>query len=185
MSSMRIRFEEMRRIVVSLLLFVYLSVLVIAASPSSPFHELCDRIFKGPFNYLGLYNSYGVFAPDPAFYDQIFRAVIEFSDGSKKTWVFPYLTQWKNDDCQRQFKLAWEEWQYYFMWSKNNRVLVTDAAKYIAWLHRNPTNQPVQVTIYRDFTDIVPPAIDGQSLPPLPQVTDEVFSYSVHPEDLK
>jgi hypothetical protein len=184
-SDIQSYFEQARRIVLAVALFVYFTVLVIAASPASPFHRACDRTFKGPLNYWGLYNSYGVFAPDPASYNQIFRAVVKFRDGKVKTWMFPYLMQWKDDDCQRQFKLAWEEWQYYFLWSKDNLVLVTDAAKYVAWLHRSPDNPPVAVTIFRDFSDIVPPVSETKPLPPLPQVSEEIMEYSVKPEDLR
>lgn len=179
------QFKTAPRVVLSLGLFVYLSVLAIAASPPSPFRRFCDHIFKEPFNYWGLYNSYGVFAPDPAYYDQLFRAVVKFKDGSSKTWIFPYLRQWKDDDCQRQFKLAWEEWQYYFVWSKDNAVLLTDAAKYVAWLYRNPENPPVEVSIFRDFSDIVLPAIDAKPMPPLPKASERLLEYSVRAEDQK
>jgi len=146
-----ISLDLIKRILLSLIAALYIIVGIIAGAPYSPLVEAWTGFFKPVFNYFGLYNNFGVFAPDPAKYNQEFYAVIRFQDGTTNTWRFPSLLDYKNSDVMKQLKLPWVEWEYYFVWDPQNVVLLPDAAKYIAYVHRDSKNQPTQIEIFRDF----------------------------------
>lgn len=177
--------ERARRILVSILLAVYLSCIIVWGSPDSAFSREFAHSLLPLFNYFGLYASYGVYSPDPAKFDQIFRAEVRFKDGTTKEWIFPHLLEWKNNDLMKQFKLPWVEWQYYMKWGRGHPELIRDAARYVAWIHRNAENPPVEVLIYWDCSTIVLP-MDGDLSPPARKnVTELVDTYTVRPEDLR
>lgn len=176
------RTDVVRRILVSILLLAYFVTALIAASPASALRTAALRFLKPPINYVGLYGEYDLFAPVPTNFNQTWTAVVEFEDGSKKTWAFPRSSNWKHDDLKRHFMFAWIEWQYYMIEAP---WLMNDAARYVAWLHRNPRNQPVAVVLYHDYTIIRPEAADKPA-PPVtaPTMKAKVF-YKVRPEDLR
>ena len=177
-----IRFESIRQVVVSVVLAAYILAVVTVGAFPSPLTSAWSYWFKPALNYVGLYNSYGMFAPDPIKYNQEFRALIRYKDGSLSTWKFPSLPDWKNDDVTRQRKLPWVEWQCYFAFDPANDIIVEDAARYVAWLHRNPHNPPVQVEIVRDCCDIV---VESKEAAPAKVASGTILKYDVSEEDLK
>ncbi|MBX9772115.1 MAG: hypothetical protein K2X29_12130 [Candidatus Obscuribacterales bacterium] len=180
LTTAHLSFDLIKRILLSVLVAVYIVASIIAGSPYSPLTGSWTKFFKPTFNYLGLFNNFGVFSPDPAKYNQEFRAVIKFQDGKTVTWKFPSLLDYKNDDVMKQLKLPWVEWEYYFVWDPQNVVLLPDAAKYIAYIHRNPSNQPVQVDIYREHQNISVPGVADVA-----PVCDLILKYPVEDEDIR
>lgn len=170
----------LKRIALSVLVACYITGAIIAGSPTSSLTIAWANTIKPVFNFFGLYNNYGVFAPDPAKYNQEFHAVIKFHDGTTKTWKFPSLLDYK-EDVMKQLKLPWVEWEYYFGWDAQNIVLLPDAARYITYIHRNASNQPVEVDIYRDYEDIALPG-KGNGKGTLSSLD---LKYIVKEEDLK
>src|SRR5579875_75902 len=174
-----------RKQVLAPVLLVYLVSAFVAASPPSAFTRLFSGFPGRVLDRLGLASNFGVFAPEPQDYNQQFEAVITFADGSKKRWVFPRLSQGKRQPGQMEQKFFWSEWQMYFMAvpARTQRALFRDAAKYVAWLHRNQGNQPVHVSIYRTYSMITVNTGRPQAAPAA--VTANVFDYPVAPEDLQ
>ena len=170
------------RVVLSVFVAAYLLAFLAVGSPYSPLTGAWCNILRPPFNYFGLFNNFGVFAPNPATYNQEFRAVIQFKDGTKKSWKFPSLLDWKSNDVMKQKKLPWVEWEYYFLWDPQNVVLLPDAAQYLAYQHRNPQNPPVKVNIYRDYNNIALPVDDVPQ--PVVEKTDLLLEYDVQEQDL-
>ncbi|MBX9878110.1 MAG: hypothetical protein K2Y22_06580 [Candidatus Obscuribacterales bacterium] len=176
-------FDLARRIALSCVAAMFIILGVTFGSPYSPLTLSWISLFRPLFSCVGLCNNFGVFAPDPAQYNQQFRAIVTFGDGTTTTWHFPSLVDYKNSDVMKQLKLPWVEWEYYLVWDQQNAVLLPDAAKYIAYIHRNPKNQPVQVEIFRDYQYIsVPGKIDKRAGV---AKSDSVLKYAVQEEDLK
>jgi hypothetical protein len=174
--------ETIRRVVISFFLAAYILTAIIAGAFPSPLTVAWGQCLKPVFAYWGLYHNYGMFAPDPIDYNQTFRAIVKFRDGSIKDWRFPSLPDFKNDDLTRQRKLPWVEWQCYFAFDPANIIIVKDAARYVAWLHRNPTNPPVEVEIVRDSSKIT---VGDDTQHKRETVQDSFLRYDVSEEDLQ
>lgn len=172
-----------KRIAISAVLGAYILSAVIAGAYPSPLTSAWGNYLKTALSYWGLYHSYSMFAPDPIRYNQTFRALITFKDGSKTIWKFPSLPDFKDDDLVRQRKLPWVEWECYFAFDPSDIIIVEDAARYVAWMHRNPSNQPLTVEILRDYQNIKVDARDKVTLEPV--VTESVLRYPVSEDDLK
>lgn len=173
--------------VASVLLGVYVFSAVVAASPPSAFGKFWARAVGSTLNRFGLYSSFALFAPYPEDFNQEFQANIRFADGSTKTWVFPHLALDKNSSKDINVEFFWTEWQIYFMGipSPAREQLWLDAARYVAWLHRNPANQPVAVTIIRKYRMIIAPRNESDTGGLDAEREDVLYDYSVEQEKLK
>ncbi len=178
--------KQARMTVMGIILIFYVAALIIEAAPPSAFTDAASRLINSRLNYLGIFENYGVYAPDPARYNQSLRAVIEFQDGSKKNWDFPDPSRMSCDDLTRQIKEKWVELEYYLCWdARNIHLLVPDAARYLAWLNRDRGNPPVKVTIYREKRPIVAPGLEEKDECARGIENQVLVTYLVRAEDLE
>ncbi len=179
--------KKVGRTLVSLVLAFYVLSAFIAASPPSALGKLFAKVFGRTLNRFGLYSSFALFAPYPADFNQEFQAEIKFADGTRQTWIFPHLALVKDKSVDINREFFWSEWQIYFMSipSPAKERLWSDAAKYVARMHRNPANQPVSVTIYRKYNMILAPHSNSDSGEIGPEKFDKLVEYPVELEVLK
>lgn len=143
---------------------------------------------KGYLVFMGLGQTYAVFAPSPRELNVHLGAVITYQDGTAKRWDYPRvnrLSQLERIPKERYRKfgcdnLAWPDFQPF------SRLLLPDVAAYIARINNtNPGNPPVLVSIYR-YSARIPKPEKGLGKP-LPEHTDykDLIQYKVTAEDLK
>lgn len=161
-------------------ILVHLYVMAFWGLPGSRFRAYMvapvhDYVIKS-----GLWHSWDMFSPDPLSMTYNLHAQVFFPDGSLKIWEFP-----------RMEKLGyWDRYQKerYRKWRERVRQDVyaniwDDTARYIARLHRNPTNQPVRVVLVRQWESIPPPQFEPgtfvmKSYQPMPKDFDNLkYSY--------
>ena len=142
-----------RRVLTAFIL-VHVYIMVTWGLPGSRFRSNAIRPVDDYVIYSGLWHSWDMFSPEPLSVNFHVEAEVTFADGSKKVWEFPSME-----------KLGiWEKFQKerYRKWRERVRqdaynMIWPYTARYIARLHNNPTNPPVQVALIRHWENIRPP----------------------------
>src|SRR5688572_23599012 len=112
----------------SLVILAYLIIDGLWLSPPSHWRTRLLQPVQEAWEFIGLNQSYCVFAPDIKDTNRDLTAVISFSDGTRKLWLFP-----QSDDFPglSSYKLErtrkWMDWLY----SPSGEFLLPDAARYI------------------------------------------------------
>jgi len=145
---------------ISVFILFHLVCLIYAATPSSGY---LWRVISLPLqhyvNMTGLWQAWGMFAPDPRSFQCYLDAEIRYADGTQKIWEFPRmekLSQWQRFRMER-----YRKWVNDNLRDENQKILWDDAARFVA--RRNnaiPGNPPVTITLIRHWkmpTPLVPP----------------------------
>jgi hypothetical protein len=156
------------------------------ASWALPFNSLLnDRMraaIKPYMLWVGLYQAWDMFAPDPAKVNSYVDAEITFRDGSTTLWSVPRMNEIGYVD--RYFKERYRKFSTEYLRIDAYAALWPDAARFIARANRNPSNPPVQVRLIRSWSDVNPPG-PGGSYRPTPWSHYAFSSYSPQPGDLE
>jgi hypothetical protein len=177
----------------SLNAFIVLHVYVIAAwgLPESQLRAVLVSPIENYVNFWGLWHSWDMFAPAPLSLNFRIEAIIQYQDGSTRTWNFPEMA-----------KLSlWERYQKerYRKWAERVRLdsssaIWDDTCRFVARLNDTPTNHPTRVILIRHWEQIPPPAVvPGTVIPEDYQSRPDDYampfnyrfkSYDVRPADL-
>ncbi len=168
-----------KRIAISV--FVCFHVIVIACW-SIPLNTL---IFKAvndktaPYTvWAGLFQTWGLFAPDPLNINLRINAEITYRDGRTTIWQFPLPQDFGY--IRRSFESRMEATSHAVRDDKNS-VLWPDAARYVARLNNHADNPPITVKLVSNWSPLSPPG----SNQPQPWNQHLFFTYSVTPGDLQ
>jgi hypothetical protein len=108
---------------------------------------------------LGLWQSWIMFAPNPAMHNAYVEAEVTFRDGSRTTWPFPRME--KLGYFERLRKERYRKWaneRIIFMFSRPDPVLAEAAAKYVVrQVGGRADNPPEKVELVRYRAFIPPP----------------------------
>jgi hypothetical protein len=180
-----------RRWSITAFILLHVYIMAVWGLPGSGFRTLLARPIESYVDYMGLWHSWDMFAPDPLSLNFGIQAVIEYQDGSRKTWDFP-----------RMEKLSlWERFQKerYRKWSERvrldvNAALWDDTCRFVARVNDTPRNHPTRIILIRNWEPIPPPVTaPGSAVPqdfqPRPDHYEMRFSYrfkyyDVRPADL-
>lgn len=176
-------FSARTRIFISALILIYLLCIIMSAAPPSACTNGFERLLKIHLSYWGIFENYGMYAPNPVRYNQGFYAEITYTDGSQKIWRFPDLADLQGNDLLRQMLEKWTELEYYICWNQQSIRFLPDAARYIARISNRVDSHPVKVTIYRNYYPITVPGVKQDK--PLENLHQLLLNYSVTAEDLK
>lgn|GEM_PF-2894141 len=136
-----------------------------------------SRVFKdGPIGqavlYIGLWQYWSMFAPNPSRQDQWLDATVTRADGSVATVAFPRMTE--TPVLQRYFRERYRKWlesggsaQHAYLWPA--------LAQWMAQRADDPANPPREVLLQLHYR--ITPEV-GQS-PPLSYQTEPFFRYIV------
>lgn len=171
------------KVLISLFIVVHVSAICLWLCPSSRIRDLLLAPLRPYVTFLGLWQSWGVFAPDPKNWNPYMTALIIFADGSQKMWEFPRMD--KLNLIDKMFKERYRKWANDCVNNEQVAIVWPDTARYIARLHSNPVNPPVSVSIIRHWTWISPPNECPKRRVPEGGGSKTLFTYDLAPEDLK
>lgn len=135
------------------------------------------------FNYLGLWQEFAVFGPQPRHMNLHVVADITYEDGKKSEWAFRRIEQ-----CDPMEKLIGERVRKYSIehlsWPNKNYL----CSHFTYWLAKQEYKQgrrPKQIELVRYWADTPPPE-KGLGKPPVPHSNRYLFyTYNVPKEILQ
>jgi hypothetical protein len=110
----------------------------------------------------GLWQSWMMFAPNPAMYNVYLQAEVTFRDETHATWQFPRLETFGY--FERYRKERYRRWASGRVWIQGlnggaNRAVGEAAAQYAArQVSQDPANPPARVELYYYYARIPPPS---------------------------
>lgn len=145
--------------------------------------ERVTAVVRPYIHAIGLWQSWGLFAPDPLAVNLHVEADVSFRDGSTRRWTPPRMVEL--DLLTRYQKERWRRWSEN-MRDDRHQVAWPDAARFVARLHADSANPPVSIVLSRRWS-VVPPISRGLLERKLRErVHRQVFfSYRVASEDLR
>jgi hypothetical protein len=115
---------------------------------------VCD-LAGGYFRFVGLWQCWDMFSPEPRRIRIRMDATVTLRDGTKRTWTFPQMDQMGLFERFRKERFR--------KWAHDNVRLDTEdriwepTARYIARQFADSRNPPVAVALNRHWADIPPP----------------------------
>ena len=184
--------ERVIRAAISIFLIVQLTFITAQAIPPKFFlvralgGEALMTSFKGrvtPYaSKVGLFQTWGMFAPNPGRQNAYVDAEITYRDGRKHIWTFPQMQELGYADryaMERYRKFANERLCF-----KEHSALWPGAARYIARVNADASNPPEVVKLTHYWSDIPPPSLFDETPQPERWKRDVFFTYIVKPGDL-
>lgn len=148
--------KSLIRFVVSIFIIFHF---VAFASWSSPFNfRIRDEFVQWISPYMlwsGLWQSWDMFAPNPVNINAHLEADIKFRDGSQTTWKFPRMDQMGYFD--RYMNERFRKWSSDRVRLDSYSTTWENTAQYIARIHQNDLNPPIEIKLKRCWDEIAPP----------------------------
>ena len=173
-----------RLIVTAFILFHVLAIFLwlVPASPASAGARTVTRAY---ISWGGLWQSWGMFAPNPSRLNLYISAEITYRDGTQRAWSFPRMN--KLDLFSRYYEERYRKFEEYAHLD-NFDGLWPDMA---TWIARNnnpdPSNPPVRVELIRNWWIVPPPPANGDISrdPPHNWSHYTFFRTAIRPEELR
>ncbi|MCA9805276.1 MAG: hypothetical protein KC777_25075 [Cyanobacteria bacterium HKST-UBA02] len=181
MSHDEIKQSPLRRAVISLFIVFYMVAVILWVCPWSRVQTVLTEPFAKQMFFMGCWQGFAVFAPDPRMDNVRIYATVTFDDGTKTVWNFPamenlgFYERYRREhyrkfcnDCLISTELLWP-----------------DFARFVARRFDEPEKHPVSVALTRVSADILP--IEKGLGKPDPELKKEYqfYLYRVLPEDLR
>lgn len=135
--------------------FYILSAVAWTMPKHFPFKEGLNDIVRSPFLFLGLWQGWEMFTPDPTFDDLYVTVAIEYRDGTKREFnvsrmgTMPYFV--------RYAKERWRKWGNEYLRLDSNKAMWEPAARYFAKrLPASEGNPIARVELVRHWRTSVP-----------------------------
>jgi hypothetical protein len=138
------------------------------------------KLIRPYFLWSGLFQSWDMFAPIPAFANSYVEATIIYKDGSRATWTFPRMEQLSRTD--RYIEERYRKFEENIQNSANDAIW-PDVARHIARMNSTPAKPVKTIMLVQHWSPNVLGA-DG-SYEPQPWDQHILFGYGVRPEDLQ
>jgi hypothetical protein len=172
--------QAKRWIINSFIGFHLLAIACWCVPIDTPLIPLCKNLVRPYFLWIGLFQSWDMFAPVPKGANTYLEATLVYRDGSRKTWTFPRMEQ-----MSLTGKLFKERYRKFADNLQRDELdeLLPDAARHIARLNSTPQNPVKTVILIQKFSLIVPRP-NGAYVPE-PWQSHILLGYGVRPEDLR
>lgn len=147
------------------------------------FLQMFNRSFFAYYQYFGLEQDFGVFAPKPRDVNPHLTAIVRYRDGTTKVWTYPRM---ERIDLYNRIRM--ERYRKFFddnlAWPRFEK-LWPDLARWVARVNfEDPANPPVEVSLLRFSSAVLIPE-EGLGKPNPPQSEQKALAtYPVKPEDL-
>ncbi len=180
-----VRYGVSRRLVVSALIVAHAAAVILWLLPASRARGAVAGVADRYINYAGVWQSWGMFAPEPANLNLYVHARIDYRDGSQRTWSFPRMNQL---DFVTRYRL--ERYRKYEEYAHLDGygAIWPDLARWVARQHNdNPANPPVAVTLIRTWWEVPPPPANGDVSrdPPHSWSSYQFFQMPISRSDLR
>ena len=161
------RLPRVRRVLIHAFVAFHVMAVIFWSLSNSPLRTPLEKRVHpkfGRYMYpLGLWQSWIMFAPNPAMHNAYVEAEVTFRDGSRTTWTFPRME--KLGYFQRLRKERYRKWaneRVVYMFSRPDPVLAEAAAKYVVrQVGAGSDNPPEKVELVRYRAFIPPPGRRG------------------------
>lgn len=140
-----------RKLILSVFVVCHLIALPLYLLPSSQWSDLLLAPFLPYISFFGLEQNWSVFTPPPQWNARI-SALIEFDDGSTKTWEFPQMD--KLCLVEKMFSERYRKWSSDYVADPRQAIIWPDTAKYVARINTSPGKRPIAVSFVRKATPI-------------------------------
>lgn len=179
------RYGLMSRLVLSVLIVLHISATMLWLLPKSSLRNHVRPATDNYIHYLGLWQSWSMFAPDPLSLNMYLSATVTYRDGTQRGWSFPRMPELDlagryQQERYRKFQEYARLEGYAFMWP--------GMARYIAQTTDDQAgNPPVRVQLQRNWWVIPPPLVEQDTIVDAPHTWNryEFFSTAIAPWDLQ
>ena len=128
-------------------------------TPATTLNKAFLHLTRNYISWAGLWQNWGMFAPEPSRLNIYISAVITHRDGTEESWEFPRMN--KLDLFSRYYKERYRKFEEYAHLDSFDG-LWPDIALWIARQHdQDPSNPPVRVTLTRNWWIVPPPPPNG------------------------
>lgn len=165
-----------RAVLSGVILFIS-AVLLGVTLPDSPIQGQIHRLVRPMRDMVGLYQGWGVFAPNPRNESWEVEARISYSDGTVGTWSKP-----DGDAFIGEYRFhRWVKYQEQ-VWQRRHRALWPELAIWLVRTHDSPSRHPVKIELIRRSQRLNPP---GSKLPREPWEETTFYVLPVTPQLLR
>jgi hypothetical protein len=154
-----VRYGKRTRLLLSALLAFHIVATLAWLLPGSALRGDLQPVTDRYIGYSGLWQNWGMFAPEPSNRNLYIHAVVTYADGSEQQWSFPRMNQL---DFFNRYRLErfrkYEEYAHLDSYAG----IWPDLARWIARQNnRDPGNPPVHVQLIRSWWLVPPPPANG------------------------
>lgn len=168
-----------KRTALNIFIALHVYALCMWGLPEGPFRRTLAHPFEKYIVYLGLWHSWGMFAPKPLDVNYDVRAKVKYQDGSVAEWIAPRMQElpW----WQRVPKERFRKWRERIK-ADDYSMIWDDTSRWIArQMNKNPQNPPVEVKLTR-YWAMIPAPLKGDYQPAIKEVAyTNSFTYAVTP----
>ena len=179
-----IQYGVRRRLLLSLYIAFHIAATLLWVLPRTELRQRLDRLTDAYINHVGLYQNWGMFAPEPSRLNFYLSAVVTYQDGSQREWTWPrmdeldMLTRYQRERFRKYAEYVRQD-AYAYLWPS--------LARFVARVGDDtPGNPPVRVQLWRHWWFVPPPA-DGDLArePPHEWSHFSFFEISITPQELQ
>jgi hypothetical protein len=155
------------RLLLSAFIVFHIVATLLWVMPRSDLHNQVRSLTWNYISHVGLWQHWGMFAPQPSNLNAYLSAVVTYQDGSRQEWTWPRMAELDlvakyPKERYRKFAEYARMDRFAFMWPS--------LAQYAAEVNTtDPTNPPVQVQLWRHWWFVPPPPANGdfgEDVPP-------------------
>ncbi|HEY9787965.1 MAG TPA: hypothetical protein V6D17_21430 [Candidatus Obscuribacterales bacterium] len=172
-----------KKLIPGLLITTYIFILGLMLLPSWPARDALIKPFQPFWGAFGLWQAWNLFSPEIRTENLHIVATITFKDGSIIVWEFPRQERRTGIDQMRAERFR--KWVNDRVRKNTYGIVLPDAARFIARLHRNKENPPAGITIMIHSAPIPPPGVAPQAPLPTHYQHKTIYTYKVEAEDLQ
>jgi len=176
-----IRLPTMKRAAINLFLAANIAAIVCWSLPvTSPLIDSFRHVIRPYLVWIGLFQSWDMFAPAPKPVNSFVEAFIIHDDGKIQDWTFPRMHQLSllsrySAERYRKFVESFPE--------EKNLATWPDVARRLAWMNRGSPSPPAIVILTLHWSEIEPEP--GRADKPAKWHQQVFYEYKVKPMDLQ
>ena len=173
--------QRFRKPVLTVFILAHIIGLSIYAAPRSSARDALLAPFLPYMRVCGLEQTWTVFAPNPPQWSTYLSADIEFADGTSKEWEFPRIEKMALMDKVPSERFR--KWANDNMGDAEQAPAWPDTIRYVARLHKNPSNPPVFISLLRHRITIPDPS--QSNMQGAQETTELLYTGKVDARDLE
>lgn len=180
-----VRYGLPKRIAISAFIVFHIAATLLWIAPNSSIkQELLPKV-RNYISYVGLWQAWGMFAPNPSNLNMTLGATVTYQDGSTAEWKFPRMHELPL--VERYGRERYRKYQEY-AYQDSFAPIWPSLVRYIAdQMNTDPNNPPAQVVLNRNWWFVPKPPASGDisTDPPHTWNRYEFFKMTITPLDLQ
>ncbi len=173
--------DRLSRFVISLFIIFYISAITLWILPWSRAKQILLEPVSDQIYFMGAWQGFGVFAPDPRTNNIRIHATITYDDGTSTIWHYPSMEKlgFLERYCREHYRKFGNDCL------NSTELLWRDFARFVARKHDRKNKHPLTVSLTRTWSE-TPPIEEGLGKPNPEQSNKyRFYLYRVAAEDLQ